>query len=121
MVGRIEEGEKKLVALQWGVPLKMKGKRPGTTVTKRITNVRNLNSPFWRSMLTNADNRCLGPFTRFAEPKPTAGREEVWFSVNDESVSAFAGIGRPTEEGEACRERFPDGEPLLFLPRVPRL
>ncbi|QLC22869.1 DUF159 family protein [Parasphingopyxis sp. CP4] len=127
IVGRIEEGEKKLVVLQWGVPLKMKGKRPGTTVTKRITNVRNLKSPFWRSMLTNAENRCVVPFTQFAEPKPNAGREEVWFSVSDEPVSAFAGIWRETDEGQAfafltCEPNplvkpiHPKAMPVILLP-----
>lgn len=127
LVGRVEEGEKKLVALQWGVPLKMKGKRPGTTVTKRITNVRNLKSPFWRSMLTNAANRCVVPFTQFAEPKPNAGREEVWFSVSDSPVAAFAGIWRETDEGQAfafltCEPNplvkpiHPKAMPVILLP-----
>ncbi len=86
-------------AMQWGVPLKMKGKRPGTTVTKRITNVRNLASPFWRSTLDRPENRCLVPFSRFAEPKPNAGRSEVWFAVNGAPVAAFAGIWRDSDEG----------------------
>jgi putative SOS response-associated peptidase YedK len=77
----------------------MKGKRPGTTVTKRITNVRNLSTSFWRSMLTKPENRCLVPFTQFAEPKPIAGREECWFKVDEAPVSAFAGIWRPSDEG----------------------
>ncbi len=101
VVGRLHEGEKILDAMQWGVPLKMKGKRPGTTVTKRITNVRNLKSSFWRSMLTKPENRCLVPFSQFAEPKPRAGREEVWFTVTEEPTSAFAGIWRETDEGNA--------------------
>lgn len=31
--------------MQWGVPPTVKAKRPGTTVTKRITDIRNLSSP----------------------------------------------------------------------------
>lgn len=100
-------------AMQWGVPLKMKGKRPGTTVTKRITNVRNLSSPFWRSMLTKPENRCLVPFTQFAEPKPNAGREEVWFKVNEAPVSAFAGIWRETDEGNAYAFLTCEPNPLV--------
>lgn len=99
IIARIHDGEKILDSMQWGVPLEMKGKRPGTTVTKRITNVRNLSSQFWRSMLTKPENRCLVPFNRFAEPKPKAGREEVWFKVTEAPVSAFAGIWRPSDEG----------------------
>lgn len=83
----------------WGVPLTMPGKRPGTTVTKHVTNVRNLASPFWRSMLAKPEQRCLVPFTAFAEPKPNAGRDEVWFKVPSVPVAAFAGIWRPSEAG----------------------
>src|SRR3546814_1757253 len=75
--------------LQWGVPRTIPGKRPGSMITKRVTNVRNLASPFWRSMLSKPEQRCLVPFTRFAEPKPNAGREEIWFSVTGTPVAAF--------------------------------
>jgi putative SOS response-associated peptidase YedK len=85
--------------MTWGVPLTLPGKRPGTQVTKHITNVRNLNSPFWRSMLANPEQRCLIPFARFAEPKIGAGREEHWFHVSDRAVSAFAGIWRLNASG----------------------
>lgn len=81
----------------WGVPLSLPGKRPGTTVTKHVTNVRNLASPFWRSMLAKPEQRCLVPFTRFAEPKLGAGREEHWFTIQDRPVSAFAGVWRWAE------------------------
>ncbi|MGJ8586404.1 MAG: SOS response-associated peptidase family protein [Marinosulfonomonas sp.] len=113
VIARFVHGERRLDTLQWGVPLKMKGKRPGTTVTKRITNVRNLKSNFWRSMLTRAENRCLVPFTQFAEPKPNAGREEVWFTVSEADVSAFAGIWRDTEEGPAYAFLTCEPNPLV--------
>ncbi|MBL0924944.1 MAG: SOS response-associated peptidase family protein [Sphingomonadaceae bacterium] len=80
--------------MTWGVPLSLPGKRPGTTVTKHVTNVRNLASPFWRSMLAKPEQRCLVPFTRFAEPKIGAGREEHWFSIKEQPVAAFAGVWR---------------------------
>lgn len=42
------EGDARIAdTMQWGVPMTIPGKRPGTTVTKRVTNVRNLTSPFW--------------------------------------------------------------------------
>lgn len=113
VVARAVEGKRVLDTMQWGVPLKMKGKRPGSTVTKRITNVRNLSSSFWRSMLTKPDNRCLVPFNEFAEPKPDAGREEVWFNVNDAPVSAFAGIWRSTDEGNAFAFLTCEPNPLV--------
>lgn len=80
--------------MTWGVPLSLPGKRPGTRVTKHITNVRNLASPFWRSMLMKPEQRCLVPFTTFAEAKIGAGREEHWFTVKDREVAAFAGVWR---------------------------
>src|SRR3546814_20776454 len=81
--------------LQWGVPRTIHGKRAGSMITKRVTNVRNLASPVWRPMLSKPEPRCVVPFTRFAEPKPNAGREEIWFSVNGPPVDAFAGIWPP--------------------------
>lgn len=99
IIAREADGERILDCMAWGVPLQMKGKRPGTKVTKRITNVRNLESPFWRSTLAKPESRCLVPFNRFAEPKPNAGREECWFEVTGEPVAAFAGIWRKSDEG----------------------
>ena len=99
LVVRAGEDGAVIDAMAWGVPHRMAGKRPGTTVTRHVTNVRNLASPFWRSMLARPEQRCLVPFTRFAEPKPGAGREEVWFHAPGETTSAFAGIWRPSEAG----------------------
>ena len=99
IVVRIDNGQTTLDRMAWGVPITLPGKREGTTITKRVTNVRNLTSPFWRSMISNPAQRCLVPFSSFAEPRPNAGRDEVWFKVNDAPVSAFAGIWRPSFEG----------------------
>jgi putative SOS response-associated peptidase YedK len=99
--------------MQWGVPLTVPGKRPGTAVTKRITNVRNLTSPFWRSMLAKPEQRCLVPFTAFAEPKPNSGREEVWFKVSSQPLSAFAGIWRPSDEGQVFAFLTCEPNPLV--------
>ncbi len=94
--------------MQWGVPLSLPGKRPGTHITKYVTNVRNLESPFWRSMLSSPEQRCLVPFSRFAEPKAGAGREEHWFAANNRALSAFAGVWRwaepPAQTGLAFDE-----------------
>lgn len=80
--------------MAWGVPLSLPGKRPGTSVTKYVTNIRNLDSPFWRSMLAKPEQRCLVPFARFAEPKIGAGREEHWFHLKERPLGAFAGLWR---------------------------
>ncbi len=117
-VARIHDGEKIIDTMIWGVPRTMPGKRLSTTVTKHITNVRNLSSPFWKSMLANPERRCLVPFTRFAEPKPgkdvTTGRPaEHWFTVADRPVAAFAGIWRPSEAGNVFAFLTCEPNPLV--------
>lgn len=113
IVARVEDGQTILDSMAWGVPITLPGKREGTTVTKRVTNVRNLTSPFWRSMISKPAQRCLVPFSTFAEPKPNAGREEVWFKVNDAPVSAFAGIWRPSVEGNVFAFLTCEPNPLV--------
>nr|WP_220128706.1 MULTISPECIES: SOS response-associated peptidase family protein [Sphingobium] len=99
IVVRSSEGRTIVDQMIWGVPRTMSGKRPGTTITKHITNVRNLDSPFWRSMIAAPAQRCLVPFTQFAEPKIGQGREEWWFTIKEQPVSCFAGIWRPSAAG----------------------
>ena len=84
-----------LDVMSWGFAWQRAGKKPGTFVQENTTNVRNLNSNLWNNSINIAAYRCLVPFNSFAEPKPEAGREEIWFKVNDAPVSAFAGIWRP--------------------------
>ena len=94
--------------MTWGVPLSLPGKRPGSKVSKYITNVRNLASPFWRSMLAKPEQRCLVPFSRFAEPVIGGGRAEHWFTVKDREVAAFAGVWRwAAEVGPASKQAAP--------------
>lgn len=112
-VARVEDGQTILDNMAWGVPITFPGKREGTTVTKRVTNVRNLTSPFWRSMISKPAQRCLVPFSTFAEPKPNAGRDEVWFKVNDAPVFAFAGIWRPSSEGNVFAFLTCEPNPLV--------
>jgi putative SOS response-associated peptidase YedK len=113
MVARIDASAKMLDVMQWGVPTVIPGKRPGTTISKAVTNVRNLASPFWRSMLSNPERRCLVPFTSFAEPKIGAGRDEHWFTINERPVAAFAGIWRPSEAGNVFAFLTCEPNPLV--------
>ena len=112
-IARIENGQKMIDSIAWGVPFITAGKRPGATVTKRVTNVRNLSSPFWQSMLNNPAQRCLVPFSSFAEPKPNGGREECWFRVTEAPVAAFAGIWRPSAEGNVFAFLTCEPNPLV--------
>jgi putative SOS response-associated peptidase YedK len=54
--------------MSWGIVREMRGNRPGTLVSNAVTSVRNLSSPFWKSTLASPVQRCLVPFTTFAEP-----------------------------------------------------
>lgn len=98
-VAREDDGRRILDTIAWGIPVNMRGKRPGSTITNWITNVRNLSSPFWRPALADPARRCLVPFTSFAEPKPgkdDEGRPACWwFDLPGQAIGAFAGIWRP--------------------------
>lgn len=97
---RTEDGALKLDHMKWGFP------GPQVAGGKPVTNVRNLNSGFWRNALTNPARRCIVPVTRFcewtAEPDPETRRKaKVWFGLGEQHhpLFAFAGIWRPGEEG----------------------
>jgi putative SOS response-associated peptidase YedK len=84
-----------MVPRQWGVPpppkIAAEGGRP-------VTNVRNLESPFWIGTLRHTEFRCLVPVTRFMEWGGVKGmRQQHWFSVPSEPIFAFAGIWRDSE------------------------
>ena len=86
------DGALTLERMTWGVP-------PPAKVARPVTNVRNLASPFWRSMLNSPERRCLVPVTSFCEWTGEAGaKNKVWFGMADEAPFAFAGIWRPTDE-----------------------
>ena len=97
---RTESGGLKLDMMQWGFP------GPASAGSRGITNVRNLQSPFWRSALTDPKRRCIVPVTRFcewtAEPDPeTRRKSKVWFGLHEDQhpLFAFAGVWRPGEGG----------------------
>jgi putative SOS response-associated peptidase YedK len=98
-VVREEDGRRFLDAMQWGVPLTLKG--PKGPVTKPVTNVRNLTSPFWKSTIGKPAFRCLVPVTDFCEWEgETGSKRERWFSVPSRPIFAFAGVWRPTDQGK---------------------
>ena len=90
---RQQDGKLTLETILWGVPPPAKGGRS-------VTNVRNLASPFWRSMLNSPEQRCLVPVTSFCEWEGEAGsKRKVWFGRTDTPLFAFAGLWRQTEDG----------------------
>ena len=91
-------GERRLDCMAWGIIRTMPGKS-GKPIQKPVTNVRNLESPFWRSTIAKPAQRCLVPFTSFAEPRPgkdpeTGRPANWWFTSRRARCCAFAGIWR---------------------------
>lgn len=103
----VKDGDdRRLERMEWGVPTQVPSKHdPAVKLTKYVTNVRNLSSGFWRSMLTTPARRCLVPVTSFSEYGIASGEDGKkplhWFDVPSRPIFAFAGIWRPTERGKA--------------------
>ena len=105
---------RELARVRWGMPTPpeyLAGKKtdPG------VTNVRNAGAPHWRPWL-GVENRCLVPFTSFAEPDngTFGGRAPVWFAEGEERpLACFAGIFvrgwtsvRKLKEGEMMADLY---------------
>ena len=91
-----DDGALKLDMMKWGFP------GPAAAGGRPVTNVRNLNSGFWRNALTDPKRRCIVPVTSFCEWTGEVGRKsKVWFSLTggQHPPFAFAGIWRPGEGG----------------------
>jgi putative SOS response-associated peptidase YedK len=111
--------DREMVDLRWGMPSSKKAlldaatkradtlRKKGTEFDfaellkmepdKGTTNVRNTASPHWRPWLGPA-NRCLAPFTSFAEPDQDGGgtRQNIWFALDESRpIAFFAGIWTP--------------------------
>jgi putative SOS response-associated peptidase YedK len=98
-----KDGDRYLAPRMWGVP----PPESFTSVSQNkpyrpVTNVRNLESPFWIGTLRHTEFRCLVPVTRFQEwshvPSAVTGKKtQHWFGVPTEPILAFAGIWRNSE------------------------
>lgn len=96
--------------MTWGFP------GPAAAKGRPVTNVRNLDSPFWRSAIANPERRCIVPVTRFCEWTGEAGaKRKIWFGLRPEAepLFAFAGIWRPGAKEDGS-ERF-----MAFLTCAP--
>ena len=100
-------GGRELARARWGMPspaFALQGKR----VDKGITNVRNPSSPHWRRWL-GPSNRCVVPFTSFAEPArlPDGSSGPVWFALDEtRPLAFFAGL----RTSWTCTRRLAEGE-----------
>ncbi|MBV1692556.1 SOS response-associated peptidase [Novosphingobium sp. G106] len=106
---RLPGGNRPLVAerMEWGFPHQVPAKRPGSMLDTFVTNARNLHLPLWRDAFASTLQRCLVPFTHFAEPHPAGGKgddklpRQAWFSLPDQPVGVFAGLWTETPRGRA--------------------
>ncbi|OJY66470.1 SOS response-associated peptidase [Rhizobium sp. 60-20] len=131
---------RELAKVRWGLPsspkaqldaatkradkLRAKGKHVDFDELLRMepdggtTNVRNTSSKHWKRWL-GVENRCVVPFTRFAEPDPASKVEggrtpNAWFAGSaDEPLMFFAGLWvsqwrsvRKVKEGEITVDLF---------------
>jgi putative SOS response-associated peptidase YedK len=119
IVRNVGNGERELAKVRWGMPsskqalyqaaskradkLRAKGKPVDFDELLKMepdggtTNIRNTASKHWTRWL-GIENRCVVPFTRFAEPDPASKIEgsripNAWFeSTGDDPLMFFAGI-----------------------------
>lgn len=103
IVRTAEDGERELVMMRWGFP------PPPNCGNAPVTNVRNLNSPYWRGWLSSKW-RCLVPATSFCEWTDSRPKVTHWFAQNESRpLFAFAGIWRlwsGERKGEAGEHRL---------------
>lgn len=83
-----------------------------------MVNVRNYESPFWRSTIANPEHRCLVPVTQFqewsAKPDPQTGKKRAyWFHLPSQPIFAFAGIWRPDIQGDVFAFLTCEPNPLV--------
>ena len=123
IVVRQAEAGRQLDVMAWGFPHKVQGKRidkatgKPVLLDKKVTNVRNYTSPFWRSALMKPERRCLVPFTAFSEYGQTRGADGKlslhWFDVPSRPIVSFAGVWRPTEGGAVFAFLICEPNPLV--------
>lgn len=105
IVVREHEGERILQSMNWGFPRHTTNKRTGQP--NKPTPVNNLRDDklwtFWRKQFVEPSQRCLIPFTSFAEAEGEKGRmTRTWISVADQPVAAWAGLWRSSDEWGDC-------------------
>lgn len=102
-VVREETGERIVQPMTWGFPVRLKTMKP-TSKPKPVNNARDDKLlTFWRPWFTDPAQRCLIPFTSFAEAEGEKGKmTRTWISVADQPLAAWAGLWRPSDEWGDC-------------------
>ncbi len=111
---RLQNGERIIGNARWGLPSPAFALQ-GRNSDSGITNVRNTASAHWKRWLGPA-NRCLVPFTSFAEPEtlPDGKKQNAWFALDESRPLAFfAGVWVPqwksvrkVKEGETVNDLY---------------
>ncbi len=107
LVVRAEGAGRAVEAMTWGFPLVLADARKKAQAAGKVAKPRPVNNArddklltgMWRHWFETPAQRCLIPFTDFAEAVGEKGRmTRTWFRVTDQSVAAWAGLWRPTNE-----------------------
>jgi putative SOS response-associated peptidase YedK len=99
-------GGAKLEIMRWGFPPVRAGERV-------ITNIRNLNSSYWRPWL-GPEWRCLVPVTDFCEWTDDPPKRKKWFRLKENTPFMFAGIWRPWNGVRGTKAKPVEGDHKLF-------
>ena len=100
IVVREVEGQRVLQQMTWGFPRHSVNKRTGKPNKPTATNNARDDKlwTIWRQWFTDPAQRCLIPFTGFAEAEGPQGKmTRTWISVADQPIAAWAGLWRPTD------------------------
>lgn len=101
LVIREQDGARIVEQMTWGFPRKTINKRTGQpNKPQPVNNLRDDKLwTFWRKQFVEPSQRCLIPFTSFAEAEGEAGKmTRTWISVADQPLAAWAGLWKPTDE-----------------------
>ncbi len=117
LIVREHDGGRLIEQMTWGFPVRLKGMKP-TSKPKPVNNARDdkLLTGFWKHWFATPAQRCLIPFTAFAEAEGPKGKmTRTWISVADQPTAAWAGLWRPTDEwGNAYTGVMVDATEELF-------
>ena len=118
IVVREDQGQRILQQMTWGFPRHSTNKRTGKPNKPTATNNARDDKlwTIWRQWFTDPAQRCLIPFTSFAEAEGEPGKmTRTWIRVADQPLAAWAGLWRPTDEwGDAYTGVMVDATKELF-------
>jgi len=108
-----KDGRFDYAEMRWGFP-----PPPNVAGGRPVTNVRNLESSYWRKWLA-PEWRCLVPVSTFCEwtdtPDPVTGKKSRrWFKLKNDTPFMFAGIWRPWTGERGTKKNPIVGDHLLY-------